>query len=149
MATIHLPPDFEEFLRLLNSHGVDYLLVGGYAVGCYGYSRSTGDMGVWVGMRQRNAEKLVEAISGFGSRVPELSPALFLKEDQHVRMGVPALRIDVLTTISGVRFEECYPQRTHAGIEGVAVDVISLEHLKKNKKASGRHKDLDNLEHLP
>ena len=136
-------------MRLLSSHGVEYLLVGAYAVGYYGYPRPTGDMDIWVGMHQRNAEKMVEAIAGFGFRVPELSPALFLKVDQHVRMGVPPLRIDLLTTISGVGFEECYPQRTRAAVEGVAVDVISLEHLKKNKDASGRHKDLDDLEHLP
>jgi len=149
MATIRLPPDFKEFLRLLNSHGVEYLLVDAYAVGYYGYPRPTGDMDVWVAMHQRNAERLVEAIAGFGFRVSELSPGLFLKKDQHVRMGIPPLRIDVLTRISGIRFEECYPQRTRAAIEDVTVDVISLEHLKKNKKASGRHKDLDDLEHLP
>src|SRR4051812_28029940 len=102
MATIRLPHDFKEFLQLLNSEGVKYLLVGGYAVAYYGYARATGDMDVWVAPEPRNAAKILEVLRRFGFGEAVASPDLFLKEDQVVRMGVPPMRIELLTTISGV-----------------------------------------------
>ena len=148
MATIQIPHDFKEFLKLLNSHRVEYLLIGGYAVGYHGYPRATADMDLWVGIHQNNAEKLVAALREFGFNVPQLSVNLFLKAEQIVRMGVPPLRIELLTTISGVRFENCYSERIIDMIDDVEVHIISLEHLKKNKQASGKHKDLDDLQNL-
>jgi len=133
---------------LLASHQVEYILIGGYAVGYHGYPRATADMDLWVAIRQENAEKLVAVLKKFGFDVPELSTNLFLKENQIVRMGVPPMRIELLTTISGVRFEECYSERITDTIDGVEVSIINLKHLKLNKRASGRHKDLDDLEHL-
>ncbi len=149
MATIPLPPDFKEFLRLLNSRHVEYLLIGGWAVGYYGYVRPTQDMDVWIAIQPRNAENVVAALKDFGFDVPELSVELFLKENKVVRMGVPPLRLEILTTISGVNFDECYAARTREMIDDVEVNIISLRHLKTNKKASGRLKDLNDLEHLP
>jgi hypothetical protein len=148
MATIHLPPDFKEFLRLLNSHQVEYLLIGGYAVGYHGYPRSTGDMDLWVAVHQANANRIVAALQEFGFDLPDLSADLFLKEHQVVRMGMPPLRIELLTSISGVDFPDCYSQRITDEIDGVEAQIISLLHLKQNKQASGRHRDLDDLEHL-
>lgn len=145
---MRLPPDFKEFLKLLASHQVEYILIGGYAVGYHGYPRATADMDLWVAIHQENAEKLVTVLKKFGFDVPELSTNLFLKENQIVRMGVPPMRIELLTTISGVRFEECYSERITDTIDGVEVSIINLKHLKLNKRASGRHKDLDDLEHL-
>lgn len=144
-----LPPDFKEFLQLLNSKEVEYLLIGGYAVGYYGYPRATGDIDVWVAIERGNAEKVVAALQEFGFSLPELSAELFLQEDRIIRIGVPPLRIEVLTTISGVSFKECYAQRIVDTIDEVEVKLISLHHLKTNKKASGRFKDLNDLEHLP
>ena len=149
MATIHLPPDFKEFLQLLNSHQVEYLLIGGYAVGYYGYPRATVDMDVWIATHPQNAEKLVAVLRAFGFAVPELSADLFLQKNKVVRMGVPPVRIEILTTISGVDFEACYAEREVDVVDGVEVHFLGLEHLKANKKASGRHKDLSDLEHLP
>lgn len=149
MATIRLPPDFKEFLQLLNSHQVEYLLVGGYAVGYYGYPRATVDMDVWIAISPDNATKTVGVLREFGFDVPELSDTLFLQENKVIRMGVPPVRLEVLTTISGVDFATCYAQRTVAVIDGVEINLISLEHLKQNKQASGRHKDLNDLENLP
>ena len=148
MATIQLPPDFKEFLKLLNSHQVEYLLINGYAVGYHGYPRATADMDLWVAIRQDNAEKLVAVLRKFGFNVPQLSANLFLKENQIVRMGVPPMRIELLTTISGVSFEHCYSERITDVIDDVEVQIINLKHLKQNKQASGRHKDLDDLQHL-
>lgn len=149
MAIPALPPDFKEFLKLLNSHSVEYLLVGGYAVGYYGYPRATADMDIWIAHTSSNAQKLVAAIKEFGFNVPELTPELFLKENQVIRMGVPPFRIEIVTSASGVTFEECYAARVRAVIDDIEVNLISLDHLKANKRAAGRHKDLDDLEHLP
>lgn len=149
MATIRLPPDFRDFLRLLNEHQVEYLLIGGYAVGYHGYPRATADMDIWVAMHPQNAARVVAALREFGFDVPELSEELFLRESQIVRMGLPPVRLEICTTISGVNFDECFKGRVVDTIDGVEVNLISLEHLKLNKKASGRHKDLNDLENLP
>lgn len=149
MATIQLPPDFKEFLKLLNEHNVEYLLVGGYAVGYYGYPRATADMDIWIAIQPLNAVKIVTALKEFGFDVPELQPELFLKEDQIIRLGVPPIRIEIATTLSGVSFEKCYAERVVDALDGVRVNLISLENLKTNKKAAGRYKDLSDLEYLP
>lgn len=148
MATILLPPDFKEFLQLLNSEAIEYLLVGGYAVGYYGYPRSTGDMDIWIHATSDNAVALVKVLERFGFAAKTLSPAVFLQPDKVVRMGVPPLRIDLLTNVSGVVFTDCYLRRVLATVDGVAVNLIGLDDLKTNKKAIGRSKDLDDLEHL-
>jgi hypothetical protein len=144
---ILLPPDFKEFLQLLYCNKVEYLLIGGYAVGYYGYPRATGDMDIWVNATQQNAERMVGVFGVFGFN--EVSPEIFLRKSQVIRMGVPPLRIEVLTSISGVSFTECFSGRAIVVIDEVKVNLISLHHLKINKKASGRYKDLDDLEHLP
>ena len=149
MATIRLPPDFKEFLQLLNAHQVEYLLVGGYAVGYHGYPRATVDMDIWIGKGTATASKMVTVLREFGFDVPNLSADLFLKDDQIVRMGVPPIRLEIFTSIPGVRFEECYPARILGEIDGVSVSLINLKDLKTNKKASGRNKDLADLENLP
>jgi predicted nucleotidyltransferase len=136
-------------LKLLNAKQVEYLLIGGYAVGYYGYPRATADMDLWVAMNPQNAEKVVDILRKFGFDVPDLSMGIFVKPNQIIRMGVPPVRIEIMTTISGVSFEECYPERVKDELDGVEVNLISLRHLKINKKAFGRHKDLDDLEHLP
>ncbi|MCH7557755.1 MAG: hypothetical protein IIB56_09905 [Planctomycetes bacterium] len=149
MATIHLPSDFKEFLKLLNAHQVEYLLIGGYAVSYHGYPRATVDMDIWIALQPANAERIVVVLKEFGFDLPELSPELFLKEGQIIRLGVPPVRIELATTVSGVNFNECYTERLTDILDGVEVNLISLRHLKINKKASGRHSDLADLENLP
>jgi predicted nucleotidyltransferase len=149
MAMIQLPSDFKEFLKLLNSHEVEYLLIGGYAVSYHGYPRSTVDMDIWIAVHSVNAEKMVRVLKEFGFDLPELSPELFLKERQIVRMGFPPVKIEIMTTVSGVYFNECYENRVIDVLDDVKVNVMSLDHLKANKKATGRHKDLADLENLP
>ena len=146
---IQLPPDFKEFLQLLNSEKVEYLLVGGYAVGYYGYPRATGDMDVWIGATPANATALVSVLQKFGFAAASLSADLFLQHDRVVRMGVPPLRIDLLTSLSGVDFARCFAERAVEVIDGVDVNLISLDHLKANKRAISRPKDLDDLDKLP
>jgi hypothetical protein len=149
MATIHLPPDFKEFLRLLSSNQIEYLLVGGYAVGYHGYPRATADMDIWVAMHPLNGDKLVKVLKEFGFDLPELTPELFQLKDKVIRMGVPPIRIELITSIDGVEFDDCYSNRVQDKLDGIDVNLIDLEHLKINKKASGKYKDLNDLEHLP
>ncbi len=149
MATIHLPPDFKEFLRYLKIHKVEYLLVGGYAVGYYGFPRATMDIDVWIAKTPANALRMVLALEDFGFGGEVLSEDLFLKGDKIIRMGLPPMRIEVLTSISGVDFDDAYSKRIYDQLDGVDVCLISLEDLKINKAAAGRHKDLTDLEQLP
>ena len=149
MAEIELHPDFKDFLRLLNCHAVEYLLIGGYAIGYHGYPRATGDMDVWIAVSESNAQKAAIVLRDFGMPEEEVSRGLFLEKDKVVRMGVPPVRIEVITGASGVNFAECYLRREVIEIDGIPVNFISLEDLKDNKRASGRHKDLEDLEHLP
>ncbi|NJC95296.1 MAG: hypothetical protein FIB03_02985 [Anaerolineae bacterium] len=146
---INLPLDFKEFLKLLNAREVRYLLIGGYAVGYHGYPRATGDMDIWIAIHPENAEKMVAVLKEFGFDHPDLKPDLFLQESKIIRMGHPPMRLEISTGISGVEFEECYESRIVDTLDGVEVNIIDLSHLKTNKKAAGRLKDLADLENLP
>jgi len=136
-------------LKLLNSHRVEFLLIGGYAVGLHGYPRGTADLDVWVSMDPENAARLVEALREFGFATPKLTSELFLEEDKLVRMGVPPLRIDILTSIPGVNFKESFGRRKVIAVGDLQVPVISLQDLKANKRATGRRQDLTDVDHLP
>ncbi|NLD39082.1 MAG: hypothetical protein GX654_19655 [Desulfatiglans sp.] len=146
---IVLPPDFKEFLKQLNEKKIKYLLIGGYAVGYHGYPRATNDLDIFISRDNETAKLMVSALKDFGFDTPQLSEELFLKEKNIVRMGIAPIRIEILNSISGVAFEDCYREKMIEEIDGIKVNIINLEHLKKNKKASGRHKDLDDIENLP
>jgi hypothetical protein len=104
---------------------------------------------VWVAINEQNALRLVAALKDFGFDLPELKPDLFLSEGRIIRMGIAPNRIEIQTGIDGVGFPECYPARTAAELDGIAVEFISLADLKRNKRASGRNKDLADLDNLP
>lgn len=146
---MQLSSDYKEFLKLLNEHEVEYLLIGGYAVGYYGYPRYTGDMDFWIAVNPANAKRMVEVMRAFGFDSPELTPELFQNEKLILRMGVEPYRLEVMTRIDGVEFSDCYSRRVIAEIDGVKVNLISLGDLKRNKQASRRLKDLADLENLP
>lgn len=133
----------------MNSKSVEYLLVGGYAVGYHGYPRATGDMDIWIAINPRNAQNIVSVMKEFGFDLPELSPELFLDRKRIIRMGIPPFRPEVFTSISGVAFDGCYKHRIVDTIDGVEVSLIGLEQLKVNKRASGRAKDIADLQYLP
>ena len=149
MATPALARDFKEFLKSLNSNNVEYLLIGGYAVGIYGHIRATNDLDIWVGISAANAAKIERALREFGFTAVGLTSDVFLARNNVVRMGVPPIRIEILTSVSGVEFESCYAEKEMIRIEEMAVPVISLSRLRENKAASGRAKDLADLENLP
>jgi phage replication-related protein YjqB (UPF0714/DUF867 family) len=149
MAIPALARDFKEFLKLLDSNHVEYLLIGGYAVGIHGYVRATNDLDIWVNRNTENAAKIERSLRAFGFAAAGLTADLFLEPNNVVRMGVPPIRIEILTSISGVQFELCYPEKEMIQIEELVVPVISLARLRENKAASGRAKDLADLENLP
>jgi Nucleotidyl transferase of unknown function (DUF2204) len=146
---VKLPPDFKEFLNLLNGHHVEYLLVGGYAVAAHGYPRFTGDLDLWIQTSEENAEKVLRVCREFGFDVPNLRLELFTDPKQMTRMGHPPVRIEILNSVSGLMFEEAWIHRVVTQLDGVPVSLISLNDLRKNKLASGRLKDLADLDNLP
>lgn len=143
-----LDRNFADFLRSLNARGVEYLVVGGYAVGYHGFVRATGDLDVFVRSSPQNAESLLAAFKDFGFDVPELTPAVFLEPGKIVRIGVPPLRLEVMNEISGVTFDDCFGKRAEEVIDGLRVCFIDRESLLLNKRAAGRPKDLADVEAL-
>ncbi len=146
---LELPTDFREFLSLLNTHHADYLLVGGYAVVLHGYPRSTGDIDLWIRTTRRNAARVLQACRDFGFDVPHLRLELFTEPKRMTRMGIPPLRIEILNSVSGLRFEDAWKRRVIRQMDGLEVPTISLADLRANKLAAGRAKDLADLENLP
>ena len=143
-----LNQDFKEFIQLLNDNRVRYLVVGGYAVALHGYPRYTKDIDIWVELAQENATRIIETLGQFGFASLGLKENDFLVEDQIIQLGYAPNRIDILTTLPGIVFNECYDKKLAVEIDGVEVNFIDLESLRKNKKASGRLQDLADLENL-
>ena len=144
-----LAKDFKEFLKSFNLNRVEYLVIGGYAAGIHGHVRATNDLDIWVNISPGNASRIADALRQFGFAPQSLTPDLFLARNSMVRMGVPPIRIEILTSISGVDFESCYSERDTIQIDDIEVPVISLARLRQNKAASGRLRDLADLESLP
>ena len=149
MAKRQLTPEFREFLESLNRAEVDYLLVGGFAVNHYGYHRFTEDIDFWIGATDENFAKLLDAIRHFfGEDLPGLDMN-FLENNETLFLGRVPTKIEVIQNASGVTFTDAYPRRVETTLDGIPVKLISLADLRANKKASGRHKDLADLENLP
>jgi len=143
-----LNQDFKEFIQSLNNNQVHYLIVGGYAVAFHGHPRYTKNIEIWIELEKDNASKLIKTLDQFGFGSLGLKEDDFLMEDQIIQLGYPPNRIDLLTSLSGIDFKLCYGLRVQVEVEGVIVNFIDLESLKKNKQASGRHQDLADLENL-
>jgi len=140
--------DFKEFAELLNSIGVEYLLVGGYALAAHGCPRYTGDLDIWVSPTPVNIARLLRAVERFGFGGLGLTEADFLQPEAVIQLGYPPARIDLLTAIDGVQFDDCYPRRVSMEVGGVALPTIHLSDFRANKLAAGRAKDLADLESL-
>jgi len=133
---------------LLEKHQVEYLVVGGYAVGYWGHIRFTGDLDIWLKPTKNNAAKILSAINDFGFGSLNLQESDFTTAGNIVQLGYPPLRIDLLNDIDGVTFDECYKNRITENWDGFTYKFISYDDLITNKKSSGRNKDLDDLENL-
>src|SRR5689334_14368041 len=129
-----LPSHFKEFLRLLRAEGVEYLLIGGWAVIYHGYPRATDDFDIWIAMSPENAARVVSTLRKFGF---EMAPPadVFLQEDKVLRLGGGTNFIEIMTSVSGVRFEDCYRERLETSLDNEPVNLISLKNLRANKLA--------------
>ena len=136
--------DLKEFIRLLEEHDVRYLVVGGAAVNALGFVRMTEDIDFWLERSEANADRMLAALAEFG--FDEFSRDDLLDPKAVLMLGRPPNRIDLLTWISGREFADCYGRRIHAHLGGVRIPLISLDDLLINKRASGRPKDLGDID---
>ncbi|MBX7225529.1 MAG: hypothetical protein K1X55_05830 [Chitinophagales bacterium] len=143
-----LSQDFKEFVELLIQHQVEYIIVGGYAVGIHGYPRYTGDLDIWLNPTKENATKILVCVNAFGFASFNLSIEDFTKIGNIIQLGYPPLRIDLLTEIDGVTFTECYQNKIEVEIDDLVINFIGYHDLIQNKLSTGRLKDLGDIEHL-
>ena len=139
---------FLDFLRSLENHKVEYVVVGGYAVGIHGFPRFTGDLDVFVAISRDNADRLVAVFQEFGFASLHLKAADFLEKDTIVEIGREPIKIQVLTGIDGVTFEQCRKDRIYFSDSGMKIPFIGLDSLLANKAASPRNKDKIDLDEL-
>lgn len=137
--------DFEEILREFNDAGVKYLVIGAFAVAAYARPRATGDIDIWVESSADNAARVYRALLRFGAPADHLDEQTFTEADIVFQIGVPPIRVDILTGISGVEFADAWPNRVRTAIGQIAVDIIGRDDLVQNKRASARPKDLADI----
>ena len=143
-----LNEDYKDMLQSLSAHEVKFLIVGAYALAAYGYPRATGDFDIWVEASPENSKKILSSLISFGSPTSELTEITFMQKGIIFQIGVAPRRIDLITHIDGVDFNNAYPSRTTIVMEGLNLPFISKENLIKNKKSTGRDKDLVDVKHL-
>lgn len=143
-----LSRDFKEFIGLLNSNAVEYLVVGGYALAAHGHPRYTGDLDIWVGSKPENISRLLASLDAFGFGSLGLSATDFATPDAVVQLGYPPGRIDLMTGIDGVEFDACNNRRLLVQVGDVTLPIIHVDDFKTNKRAVGRLQDLADLEAL-
>ncbi len=141
-------PDFEEWLALLNAHGVDYLIVGAHALAHHGVPRYTGDLDILVRPDEDNARRIVAALADFGFASLGLTVEDFCRPDRVVQLGVPPVRIDLLTSLTGVSWDEVAAARVSGRYGSVPVAYLGRPQFIANKRAIGRAKDLADIEAL-
>lgn len=139
---MQLSRDLSEFVASLSANGVRYLVVGGYAVAAHGHPRFTKDLDIWIEATPDNAQRVLQALDAFGFSGLGLVAADFVEPGSVIQLGNPPQRIDLLTSMSGVQFGECYEMRVQLLVGSQSVDFIDLDNLVRNKTASGRLQDL-------
>lgn len=140
-----LSQDFIDILSAFTEENVEYLLVGGYALGFHGYSRGTGDIDLWIRREPSNSERVLRALRRFGAPLFGVKGEDFLVENTVFQIGLPPNRIDIVTDIDGVEFAEAWPGRNVVSVEGIQIPLVEKALLLVNKKASGRPKDLPDI----
>lgn len=141
-------PDFKDLLREFNEQGVEYLVVGAHALAAHGHVRATKDLDIWVRPSPTNAAQVISALTRFGAPLHDLTESDLTRPGLIFQIGVPPLRIDVITAIDGVAFDEAWPDRVEVKLGDQTIPVLSRHHLIANKKASGRLQDLADIERL-
>jgi hypothetical protein len=142
-----LPEDFKELFKSLNANNVRYLMIGGYAVGIYGYPRTTNDIDIFVSDDSKNVRNLIKALQDFGFAGFDLSN-IFAEKRSLVEIGVEPLKVQFMNFADGIEFEEAFESRNIVAVEDIFINTISKPDLIKNKLKSGRHKDLADIEQL-
>ncbi len=145
---IQLATEFRELFASLNRHRVEYLVIGGYAVGFHGFPRATGDIDIWFAPTRENAERLRTALDEYGLSGMEIKPEEFALKRVLARIGVPPLQVDLLNFAKGLEFPLAYARRMEVDLEGLKINVISLNDLLTNKTATGRPIDLGDAARL-
>jgi len=140
--------DFKELLELFNAHNVQYMIVGGYALAFHGAPRYTGDIDLFVESNSKNAQQILNALDKFGFGSAGIKQEDLEKPNNVVQLGYPPIRIDIITSISGLSWEEAYKKRIKGKYGNISVYYIGKEHYILNKRASGRKKDLADIEAL-
>ena len=143
-----LAQDFEDFVKLLNKYQVDYMVVGGYALAFHGKPRHTGDLDIWINTSELNAEKLIIVIKEFGLASLGLTKLDFMIEGYVTQIGYPPLRIDILNSIDGVKFEDAFPNKLMVDSNGIEIKYIGLKEFIENKTALGRSQDIADLKEI-
>jgi hypothetical protein len=141
-------PDFIDFVELLNIHKVEYMVVGAHALAFHGRPRHTGDLDIWIKPSAENAEKMVMMLKDFGFGSLGLTKDDFLVENNVTQLGYPPLRIDILNAISGVDFDEAYKSKVDGDVDDLKISYISIMDFIANKQATGRAKDLGDIQAL-
>jgi hypothetical protein len=136
-----LNEDYKEMLQILLSNKVEFLVVGAYAMGAYGYPRATGDLDIWVEASPGNSEKIYRSLSKFGAPLSDITETTFSEEGIIFQIGVAPRRIDIITKIDGVDFGKAYSDKQEIEVEGIKIPFLSKEDLIKNKESTGREKD--------
>jgi Nucleotidyl transferase of unknown function (DUF2204) len=136
-----LNPDFKDILSCLKEEEADFIVVGAYALAAHGFPRATGDIDIWVRNSFENAQKVMRALVKFGAPVSNLSEEDFTAPDMIVQLGVEPCRIDLLTCITGVEFDEAWQNKVSITVDGLDLYILSKEDLLRNKLAAGRDKD--------
>ncbi len=140
--------DFRDLLAEFNVHNVEYLVVGAHALAAHGHVRATEDLDIWVRPEPENAKRVLTALRAFGAPLHDLTEKDLTAPGVVFQIGVAPLRIDVLTAIDGVEFDEAWPSRFNTQFADQPITVLSKEHLIKNKRATGRTQDLADVERL-
>lgn len=143
-----LNPDFRDMLSEFSAAGVEYLIVGGYAVAHHGYVRATGDLDFWVRRTPENAQRVLRALEAFGAPGGLVTSDDLLNPDMVAQIGVEPNRIDILSDIDGVEFDDAYPSRVVARVDDVDIPFVGLQHLLQNKRATGRSEDATDADQL-
>jgi hypothetical protein len=145
---MEIQQDFRDLLELFNSNKVEYIIVGGYALAFHGAPRYTGDIDIYVKPDTANADLIMTALDKFGFGSVGLAAADFVKSGQVIQLGVPPVRIDIITSIGGVSWEEAFAGRVAGKYGDIKVHYIGRNQFIKNKRAVGRKKDLADIEAL-
>jgi hypothetical protein len=145
---MELDKDFNEFVELFLEHNVRFLIVGGYALAAHGLPRATGDLDAWVWINPENAQNIMRALNAFGFQNLSLTESDFSKEDSIIQLGYPPFRIDILTSIDGVAFDQAWEKKIVVELNGMNVPFIGRDDLITNKKAAGRPQDIADVSRL-